>query len=135
MISMELPDLGLFIRARGEETGGRLTIIESRGMAPGDGPPAHVHANEDEAFLVIDGSYTWIRGEERVEAGPGAFIWLPRGVAHTFIVGPAGGRMIHLYMPGGIDRYFATWQEAITREGDAAPIRALAASYGITYGP
>lgn len=126
-----LPDLGLTVRASAAETGGRLTLMESSGQTPGGGPRRHIHTREDEAFFVIEGSYTWELGDERVEAVAGAFIWLPRGVPHRFIVGPSGGRMIHLFMPGGIDRYFTEWQAAIA--AGESDVTELAARYGLTY--
>lgn len=131
-VAIALPELGLVVRASAAETGGRISMIESVGQRFGDGPPSHVHSREDEAFYVIEGSYTWLRGDERIEATPGAFIWLPRGVPHRFIVGPSGGRMIHLFVPGGIDRYFVEWHAAISA-GHSGVVTELAARYGLTY--
>lgn len=126
-----LPDLGLIVRATAADTGGRLTLMESAGQTPGTGPRRHVHTCEDEAFYVIEGTYTWELGDELMEASPGSFIWLPRGVPHRFIVGPSGGRMVHLFMPGGIDRYFVEWQAAIA--AGESDVTELAAQYGLTY--
>ncbi len=132
-MEIALPDLGLVVRASAADTDGRISMIESVGQRPGDGPPRHVHSREDEAFYVIEGSYTWLRGDERIEATPGAFIWLPRGVPHRFIVGPSGGRMIHLFVPGGIDRYFVEWQAAINAGHSGEVVAELATRYGLTY--
>lgn len=128
-----LTNLGLLVRAAAADTDGRLTLIESAGQTPGDGPPMHVHANEDEAFYVIEGTYTWLRGEQRLEARPGDVIWLPRGVPHTFIVGPSGGRMLHLFVPGGIDECFIE-QEAVLAAGGAESSGVeIGKRYGVTY--
>lgn len=131
--AIPLPDLGLIVRATAQATGGQLSMIESVGMSPGDGPPRHVHTREDEAFYVIDGSYVWERGDERIDAGPGSFVWLPRGIPHRFVVGPGGGRMLHLFIPGGIDRYFVEWQENIASNDAPGVITSLAARYGLSY--
>ena len=38
-------------------TGGQLTVIDSHGRR-GDASPVHVHGNDDEAFLLLDGEMT-----------------------------------------------------------------------------
>jgi hypothetical protein len=38
----------LTFKARGDQTDDTLTVFENV-LAPGDGPPAHVHALEDES--------------------------------------------------------------------------------------
>lgn len=130
---LALPDLGLIVRTPGADTGGCLTIMESAGQTPGTGPRRHVHTHEDEAFFVIEGTYRWELGDRSRDVGAGATIWLPRGVPHRFVVGPTGGRMLHLYTPGGIDRYFSEWQAAIRSGETAEAIVALAERYGLSY--
>lgn len=44
----------LTFKVRGTQTDGALTAFENV-IAPGDGPPLHVHANDDEAWYVLDG--------------------------------------------------------------------------------
>jgi quercetin dioxygenase-like cupin family protein len=45
------------VKATGETTGGRVSVIEN--LAPrGSGSPLHVHRNEDEWFYVIEGELT-----------------------------------------------------------------------------
>lgn len=46
--------------------------------------PYHLHHTEDEAFYVLEGELTVIRGGEKIVAGPGSYIFLPRGVPHGF---------------------------------------------------
>lgn len=46
--------------------------------------PYHLHYAEDEAFYVLEGELTVIRDGERIVAGPGSYIFLPRGVPHGF---------------------------------------------------
>jgi oxalate decarboxylase/phosphoglucose isomerase-like protein (cupin superfamily) len=41
-------------KARAKETNGTLTALESV-IAPGEGPPLHVHIREDEMYYVIGG--------------------------------------------------------------------------------
>ncbi len=49
-------------------------------------PPLHVHEHEDQWMQVLEGEMTVFVGEEMLPAGPGAFVWLPRQVPHTFVL-------------------------------------------------
>jgi mannose-6-phosphate isomerase-like protein (cupin superfamily) len=64
--------------------------------------PMHVHEREDELFYVLEGRLTLDTAQGEIEAGPGAFVHLPRGVAHGFRnPGPAAARMLVVTTPGG----------------------------------
>jgi quercetin dioxygenase-like cupin family protein len=96
----------LTFKARGEQTGGALTAIENV-IAPGDGPPLHVHAREDEAWWVIEGTLRFRLGEERSEAPAGTFVFVPRRVPHAFQnVGASPARILVLFTPAGMERFF-----------------------------
>ena len=73
------------IKASGEDTGGRMAVIEH--LSPrGSGSPLHVHRNEDESFYVLEGELTmWVDGQT-IAAPKGSFVYGPRDVPHTFIV-------------------------------------------------
>src|SRR5438874_11521139 len=65
-----------------EVTGGGLSVFQAT-MPEGFSPPRHIHTREDEVFLVIEGEVWFdIDGELRL-AGPGASVYMPRGVPHT----------------------------------------------------
>jgi quercetin dioxygenase-like cupin family protein len=99
----------LTYKARGEQTGGALTAIENV-IAPGEGPPLHVHANEDEAWWVIEGTLRFRLGEQAAEAPAGTFVFVPRGVAHAFQnVGDGPARILVLFTPAGMERFFDTF--------------------------
>jgi mannose-6-phosphate isomerase-like protein (cupin superfamily) len=81
-----------------------LSIIT---MAPGrEGPPAHVHDAEDDAFYVLDGELTFMVGEDREVAAPaGTFVLVPPGVRHTFANRTAEPvRILNIHAPAGFDR-------------------------------
>jgi uncharacterized cupin superfamily protein len=40
--------------------------------APGGGPPPHIHANEDESFYVLDGTFDILVGDRIVQARQGS---------------------------------------------------------------
>src|SRR3954468_8402138 len=76
------------VKATGADTGGRATAVEFLNP-PGFAPPLHRHTVEDEMFLLLGGRATFHCGGEGMAAGPGDFVLLPAGLAHSFIVGPA----------------------------------------------
>lgn len=93
-------------KATAESTGGSFGLWEAV-AAPGDSPPLHIHHADDESFFLIEGRMTVRCGVEEYEAGPGAFVFLPRGVPHTFrIDGDTAARFLGLLTPGGGERFF-----------------------------
>jgi quercetin dioxygenase-like cupin family protein len=93
------------IKATAETTGGHLCLIETNAPA-GHGPPLHVHHDEHEAFYVLAGTLEVQCGDERYRAGAGAFVFLPRGIPHTFRVVGGPARMLTLATPGGLEAFF-----------------------------
>ena len=90
----------------GEETGGAYFAMEAI-VPPGGGPPPHTHAREDETFYVLDGRVDFRLGDERVTAGPGDFVNVPRGRVHNFHnAGTDVARLILTFTPAGIERFF-----------------------------
>jgi quercetin dioxygenase-like cupin family protein len=74
-------------------SGVSFSIHEWRGSGPAR---LHVHYGDDEAWHVLDGELTF-RYEDRTEtAGPGATIFVPAGVAHTYSAGPGARYLIVL---------------------------------------
>ena len=109
----------LTFKVRGEQTGGALTAIENV-IAPGDGPPVHVHDGEDEYWYVIDGDLRFKLGDEIAEAPAGSFVFVPRGTPHAFQnVGDAPARILVLFTPSGMERFFDSFSEL--PDGAAAP--------------
>ena len=90
----------------GEETGGAYFAMEAL-VPPGGGPPPHTHAREDETFFVLEGRVDFRLGDERVTAGPGDFVNVPRGRVHNFHnAGEDLARLILTFTPAGIERFF-----------------------------
>jgi quercetin dioxygenase-like cupin family protein len=86
--------------AEGAETAGQVSAVEAV-IRKGMEPPPHTHTREDEAFFILDGTWTFRVGEGTVEATPGTWVWLPRGVTHTFAVDADGARALIFSFPGG----------------------------------
>ena len=77
-------------------------IIE---IAAGRVLEAHVHAEEDDAFYIVEGEMTFVFGDRTVAAPPGTFVLAPQGVEHGFRNdGPVPVRMLNIHAPAGFDR-------------------------------
>jgi mannose-6-phosphate isomerase-like protein (cupin superfamily) len=77
-------------------------IIE---IQPGRELEAHVHADEDDAFYILEGEMTFLFGGEEAAAPPGTFVLVPPGVEHAFRNdGETPVRMLNIHAPAGFDR-------------------------------
>ena len=71
---------------------------------PGEGPPLHVHADEDDAFYILEGEVVLIVEDDEVAVGSGTFVLVPPGVAHTFANRTAAvARIVNVHAPAGFD--------------------------------
>jgi len=78
------------------EPGAPVTVAE--GILPeGASPPAHVHADLDDSFYILEGRMVIRCGDDVWQAGSGSWVQFPAGLPHTFRVlgGPARILMIH----------------------------------------
>jgi quercetin dioxygenase-like cupin family protein len=96
----------LQVRAAGAHTGGRFAVVDHT-VRRGYSSPLHVHANDDESFLVIDGSLRIVCDGEEYPAGPGAFALLPRGSQHALVVTSRDARFVTLHQPAGFEDFVA----------------------------
>jgi quercetin dioxygenase-like cupin family protein len=96
----------LVLKATGALTGGALTIFEDL-VAAGGEPPPHLHEREDEAYYILEGSLEVLVGGQTYQAGPGAFVFLPRMVSHHWRVTSAEPvRMLVFFTPTGVEGFF-----------------------------
>jgi quercetin dioxygenase-like cupin family protein len=92
------------VKVAGDETNGALTVMEMT-MPPGMGPPPHTHPG-GETVYVLEGRLRYHIGDETVEAGPGSFFYIPEGTWENFEPIDTA-RVLVIYTPGGIDKFFA----------------------------
>jgi mannose-6-phosphate isomerase-like protein (cupin superfamily) len=86
-------------------TGGALSVFRAT-LPEGFSPPRHVHAHEDEVFLVEEGDVCfWLDGE-LLQAGPGTSVFMPRGFPHTFRIQSAVARLLGVIAPGRFESLF-----------------------------
>jgi len=117
------------VKLTASQSNGELTVIEDV-IPPNSGPPLHVHERENETYYVLEGHFEFVCGSDRVEGGPGTFVFAPRRHPHRYKnIGDAPGRLIFCFTPGGIEAFF-------TELGDQAELNpqimtAIAQKHGI----
>jgi mannose-6-phosphate isomerase-like protein (cupin superfamily) len=92
-------------KADGEETAGRYSISEWWLEPKTKGPGAHSH-EEDDVFFVIEGTVSFLVGDEWIDAEKGSFVLAPGGVAHDF-ENRSGKRagFLNLSVPGEFEQH------------------------------
>ena len=96
--------------AEGKDTDGRYSLAEVVARR-GTEPPPHAHANEDEAYYLLEGEMTFRVGGKSIEAGPGDHVWLPRGVQHAPVAKTPEVRTLVLITPAGLEEAFKQLSE------------------------
>ena len=108
----------VIFKVRGEETDGALFAFETE-VAAGEGPPLHVHANEEEILYVLDGDVRFRFGDDVRATPTGSFIFVPRGVPHTFQnAGEGPARLLIAFTPAGMEAFFSGFAEALANGAD-----------------
>jgi quercetin dioxygenase-like cupin family protein len=83
-LSVENPAGGvLTFKAMSATTGGLLTALDTT-VAPGEGPPLHVHRGQDETIYTLEGQFLVKLGETVIDAPPGSFVFISRGTPHCW---------------------------------------------------
>jgi mannose-6-phosphate isomerase-like protein (cupin superfamily) len=112
------------------DTGNAFSWIEGR-VGYLDGPPLHIHVNQDEVLHLLAGELTIVVGDQQDEIRAGDVVFIPRGVAHAYTnlsrTTPAWA--IGLHAPGGFDEFM----EAFTALPPGPPDPAVMAELGRKY--
>jgi quercetin dioxygenase-like cupin family protein len=89
----------------GDDT--RHTSMFDWTIPPGFSTGLHVHRVQEETFYVLEGECEWQVGDERIQAKPGTFVFLPPGVQHNIMnVTDAPARVLMTVSPPGHEHYF-----------------------------
>ena len=116
----------------GEDTNGAYSLLEVE--LTGDGPPQHIHNNEDEAFYVLEGEVKFLLGEHTSIAKAGTFVRIPRGTRHAFCrVEKKNAKLLAMFTPAGIEKFFdeAVDLDVTDTEAYVAKANALAEKYNM----
>jgi mannose-6-phosphate isomerase-like protein (cupin superfamily) len=101
------------IMLSGDQTGGMLAVVACT-QAPDSGPPLHIHRNEDELFLIVEGHYSFFAEERWVEVGPGGLVYLPKGIAHCYRnIGTTTGRHWVITAPSGWELFMTQYAKEL----------------------
>jgi quercetin dioxygenase-like cupin family protein len=76
-------------------------------LPPGFSTGRHVHRVQEETFYVLEGLCDWQIGDERIDAKPGTFVFIPPGVPHNIANNSDQvARVLMTVSPPGHEHYF-----------------------------
>ena len=102
------------VKISAQDTDGLLTALEYEGFEQ-EGPPLHIHFNQDEVFYIVEGEYRVQVGDELKTLTVGDTIFLPRNVPHTWRQLSKKGKMFYLLQPAGKYEDFFKKLDALKR--------------------
>ena len=79
--SVWLGGMGVVFKVSGADTGGAFAVVEHP-IEPGRLVLPHAHPREDEYGYVLGGTIVARVGDHEVAAGPGSYLFKPRGLMH-----------------------------------------------------
>jgi quercetin dioxygenase-like cupin family protein len=102
----EVPATIVTFLAIAADTGGSFSLFEGR-VAPQQGIPLHRHS-DDEAFLVLEGTFQFQIEEQHLQLGPGEFAFVPKQTPHRYLNNSAEkeGRLLIITLPAGAHEGF-----------------------------
>lgn len=109
--SVSLGGVGVDFKIPAAMTGGAFAIVEHP-VEPGRLVPPHIHYREDELSYVLRGEIGVRIADRDFVAGPGSWVFKPRGIPHTFWnAGPGPAHLLEVIWPAGFEQFFAALGE------------------------
>ncbi|NUP47998.1 MAG: cupin domain-containing protein [Catenulispora sp.] len=90
----------------GGKTNGGLSVMEFLDTA-GHAPPLHIHEDEDEVWIVLDGEISFFVDDKRLDLHTGQIAHGPRGVPHSYLVRSETARLAVVFAPSRIEEWFS----------------------------
>jgi len=145
--SFDFGGLGVDWKIDGPDAQDRFSVVHHPIAPRALASPLHFHHNEDEYSYVLEGTLGALLGDEVVTAGPGSWVFKPRGQWHAFWnAGDTPCQIIEVISPGGFENYFrevsqawgdlerfAQINEKYALEMDFDSIPELCARFGLTF--
>ena len=125
--------LGVEWKIDAADTAGRFSVVHHP-MAPRAlAAPLHRHHREDEYSYVLSGTLGALLGDDVVTAGPGTWVFKPRGQWHTFWAdGDGPCHIIEVISPGGFEDFF---REIAAAWGDLEAFGRISQKYSLDMDP
>jgi quercetin dioxygenase-like cupin family protein len=115
------------------ETSKGLSTTIHQLVAPGGGPPPHIHTREDETFTPLDSTFEFLYDGKWHPLAAGETIFCPRNNVHTFRnAGSTPARLITFITPGGFEN-FLEQISTLSPATEMPKVIEIAAKYGITF--
>lgn len=93
------------LKATATQADGKFAAIELS-ATKGFASPIHIHHDEDEFFIVMDGEVRVQHGDSIIDAVEGSFVYGPRNIPHGFRVDSDEARLLLLFGPAGVEGFF-----------------------------
>jgi len=127
------PGRDLVFKVTGDDTRGALDYFTVE-VAPGGGPPLHVHHQQEETIHVLSGRFKVRIGDQFHTLEPGGFAYLPSGLPHAFLnLTDEPAEIIVVYTPGGCQTFYEELGP-VTRavSPDRDPVAAIFERHGMS---
>jgi uncharacterized cupin superfamily protein len=131
-----VPALGMQYKVGAATSSANLLVMEGV-VLPGVLVTPHTHTREDECSILLEGSLTYLVGDEILEAAAGSYVPKPRNVRHAFWNSTrAPAKVIEVHTPTTFEHYYdrlGVLFEAHDPSGDAfrQAFDRLAAEHGV----
>lgn len=114
------------IRTPSNATNGAYVVFEVV-AEPRNGVPMHVHENEEEHFIIVEGTAYMANGDKRLDVTAGSAVTVGKGVPHAWCNRTNSLlRMLVIFTPGHIEGLF----QATSAKKDDDDAIAIANAYG-----
>lgn len=120
---------GVNWKINGPDTGNNFSVVHHPIAPHALAAPLHYHQNEDEFSFVLYGRLGAMLGGEVITAGPGTWVFKPRGQWHTFWnAGDDPCEIIEIISPAGFENYF---REVAAAWGDLDKFAQINSKYSL----
>jgi quercetin dioxygenase-like cupin family protein len=103
------------VKAAGPELNGMAGVVETT-TRKGEEPHMHVHEEEDELFYILEGEITFHANGDSIDAGPRAFVFVPKQTPHTYTIRSDGDvRFLVITVPSSFVDHMEATAEPLER--------------------
>lgn len=116
----------LTMKAEKYQSGGLISLYESRHEPHSVGPARHFHEGWIELFYILEGTFTFLVGEEIHRAPAGTTVVVPPRTVHAFHnAEDEPATILVMVLPGGFEGFFDAVRELTSPATDSARWRQI----------